>query len=54
MVMMRGDEGRDARVEKALADAYDRSRTDKETKEKHLTTWSDMMKKCGAKKWLGS
>lgn len=48
-----GDEGRDARVEKSLADAYDRSRTDKETKEKHLMTWSDMMKKCGAKNGWG-
>ena len=50
------EDARNARVEKALTDAYgDRSetRTHKETKEKHLTTWSEMMKG-GAKKQLES
>jgi hypothetical protein len=45
------EDARNARVEKALTDAYgDRSRTKEETKEKHLTTWNEMMKKGGAKK----
>jgi len=45
------DDARNARVERALTDAYgDRSRTREETKEKRLTTWSEMMKKGGAKK----
>ncbi len=44
----------DERVKKALADAYgDRSETDRESRETHLTTWSGMMKKGGQGKWLG-
>jgi hypothetical protein len=43
-------EARNARVQKALTDAYgDRSGADEEKKETHMTTWSGMMKKGGAK-----
>jgi hypothetical protein len=46
------NDGSDERIEKALADGNDRSRA--ETREKHLTTWSEMMNKGGVTKWLGS
>jgi hypothetical protein len=49
------EEARNVRVQKALADAYgDRSRTDEEKREIHMTTWNGMMKKGGAKKRSGS
>jgi hypothetical protein len=46
------EEARNARVQKALADAYggDRSKADEE---KRMTTWSGVMTKGGAQKWLG-
>lgn len=48
------DEASNARVDKALTDTYDdRSRTREEAREKHLTTWSEMMKNGGRKSGWG-